>query len=112
MNELFLFGSTFGVVFFLGFQSLCVNSGNFWLAGINSLLIGTFNLILFKTAPQVHGVAEISCYLFGGPFGILSAMWVHQNVVQPLMTCRRTRVEWKRRLKRIVKFGSTSGGEA
>jgi hypothetical protein len=84
MSELFLFGSTFGVVFFLGFQSLCVNSGHYWLAGINSLLIGTFNLILFKTAPQVQGTAEIACYLLGGPLGILSAMWVHRNVVVPL----------------------------
>lgn len=86
MNELFLFGSTFGVVFFLGFQSLCVNSGHYWLAGLNSLMIGAFNLILFKTAPQVHGTAEIACYLFGGPVGILCAMWVHRNHVSRWMS--------------------------
>lgn len=84
MKELFLFGSTFGVVFFLGFQSLCVNSGLYWLAALNSMLIGGFNLLLFKTAPQVSGTPEILCYLFGGPFGILSAMWFHRNVVKSI----------------------------
>ena len=81
MSELFLIGSTFGVVFFLGFQSLCVNSGQYWLAGVNSLLIGVFNLILFKTAPDVTGASQIFCYLIGGPMGILSAMYFHRNVL-------------------------------
>jgi hypothetical protein len=81
MSELLLFASTFGMVFFLGFQSLSVNSGNYWLAGMNSLIIGSFNLILYKTAPTVHAPVEIACYLFGGPLGILCAMWVHRNVV-------------------------------
>lgn len=81
MNELMLFGSTFGVVFFLGFQSLCVNSGNFWMAAINSLIIGVFNLMLFKTAPHVTGIGEIVAYVGGGPLGICSAMYVHHHIV-------------------------------
>lgn len=81
MSTIALFASTFGVVFFLGFQSLAVNSGNYWLAGINSLIIGAFNLMLYKTAPHVHGWQEIGAYVTGGPLGILSAMWVHRNVV-------------------------------
>jgi len=91
MSEIFLFGSTFGVVFFLGFQSLCVNSGHFWLAALNSLLIGAFNLALFKTAPAISGTPEILCYLLGGPLGITSAMYVHRNIVAPYM--ERCRVE-------------------
>lgn len=84
-----LFGSTFGVVFFLGFQSLSVNSGHYWLAGVNSLIIGGFNLLLFKTAPHVAGVPETLCYMIGGPLGILSAMWVHRNLVRPWMDERK-----------------------
>ena len=81
MNTLILFASTFGVVFFLGFQSLCVNSGNYWLAGFNSTLIGTMNLVLFKTVPNVHLPLDIAAYVFGGPLGIWSAMYVHRNVI-------------------------------
>jgi hypothetical protein len=81
LEVLYLFLSTFGLVFFLGFQSLAVNSGNFWLAGANSLVIGTLNLVLFKTAPHATGVWEIGAYIFGGPLGILCAMWTHRNVV-------------------------------
>lgn len=95
MNELFLLGSTFGVVFFLGFQSLSVNSGHYWLAAGNSLIIGTFNLILFKTAPHVEGAWQVTAYLIGGPMGIVSAMWVHRNVVGPMMTARQQRKDWK-----------------
>lgn len=84
MSALYLFGSTFGVVFFLGFQSLCVNSGHRGLAVANSLAIGTFNLILFKTASNVSGVAEVVAYLTGGPLGILAAMWVHPRVARVL----------------------------
>ena len=83
MNELLLLASTFGMVFFLGFQSLSVNSGHYWLAGVNSLIIGSFNLVLYKTAPNVSGVFEITAYIIGGPMGIISAMWVHRNIVTP-----------------------------
>lgn len=85
VSTLILFCSTFGVVFFLGFQSLSVNSGHYWLAGVNSLIIGTFNLILFKTAPNVSAPMEIVAYITGGPLGILCAMYVHRNHVSKWM---------------------------
>lgn len=88
MSELLLLLSTFGVVFFLGFQSLCVNSGYYWLTVMNSTLIGVFNLVLFKTAPNVASNMEVFCYIIGGPLGIVSAMWVHCNVVAPWMARR------------------------
>lgn len=77
MKELLLFGSTFGVVFALGFQSLNVNSGHYRMAALTSLVIGIFNLILYKTAPQVSSPVEIACYLIGGPLGIVAAMKAH-----------------------------------
>lgn len=85
MSELLLFGSTFGTVFFLGFQSLSVNSGHYWIAGLNSLIIGSFNLVLYKTAPHVSAPWEIAAYVTGGPLGIVCAMYVHRNFVGPWM---------------------------
>jgi hypothetical protein len=93
MNELMLFGSTFAVVFFLGFQSLCVNSGNFYMAAFNSLIIGSFNLILFKTAPNVHGFWEIAAYVGGGPLGIVSAMYIHKHYVKTWIERRKLSIE-------------------
>lgn len=75
MTTLYLFGSTFALVFFLGMQSLAVNGGHRWLAFANSFLIGASNLVLFKLAPNADGL-EIVAYLSGGPLGIVSAMAV------------------------------------
>lgn len=79
-QSIYLFASTFGVVFFLGFQSLSVNAGHYWLAAINSLVIGSFNLVLFKMAPQVSGPVETAAYLLGGPLAIVCAMRTHKHV--------------------------------
>lgn len=84
-NELIIFCSAFGIVFFMGFQSLSVNSGHYWIAATNSCVIGTFNLFLFKMVPHVAGAVEIIAYITGGPLGILAAMWVHRNVIAPRM---------------------------
>lgn len=80
-QELTLFASTFGVVFCLGFQSLTVNSGHYKLAFTMSCLIWAFNLLLYKTAPNVSGWQEITAYILGGPTAIVSAMYVHRNYV-------------------------------
>lgn len=77
MNEALLFGSTFGSVFLLGFQSICVNSGHRWLAVVNSALIGVMNLGLFKLVPHVEGAVQIGLYIAAGPLAILCAMQVH-----------------------------------
>lgn len=80
MTALMLLISTFCLVFFLGLQSLVVNSGYRVLAFFNSFAIGTSNLVLFKLAPDASGV-EVLAYLSGGPFGIVAAMmffkWYH-----------------------------------
>ena len=73
MTALALLVSTFCLVFFLGLQSLVVNSGYRWLAFFNSFAIGTSNLVLFKLAPNSSGI-EVLAYLSGGPFGIVAAM--------------------------------------
>lgn len=74
-----LFGSTFVVVFALGAQSLLVNNGRYVAAFCNSILIGICNLVLFKLAPQASP-DEMVAFLSGGPFGIVSAMWVFRHL--------------------------------
>lgn len=82
MNAAIILASTFGVVFALGLQSLSVNSGHRAFAFCNSLVIGTFNLALLKLVPQAEAPAEIVCYLFGGPIGIVCAMAAHPHLVR------------------------------
>lgn len=75
MSALALFVSTYLLVMALGAQSLLVNNGRYVGAFFNSLAIGSFNLVLFKLAPEATGF-EVAGYLTGGPLGIVSAMWL------------------------------------
>ncbi|MCY1197875.1 hypothetical protein D9M72_92430 [compost metagenome] len=77
MKELLLFGSAFGAVFLLGFQSLAVNSGYRALALVNSALIGVMNIGLFKLVPHVETMTQAVIYVGAGPLAILCAMEVH-----------------------------------
>lgn len=78
MNALLLLVSTFLLVFFLGLQSLIVNTGYRTAAFMNSFAIGACNLMLFKLAPEANGL-EIVAYLSGGPFGIVASMVVFKR---------------------------------
>lgn len=75
MNAITLFASTFALVFFLGMQSLIVNSGFKAAAFANSFAISIAQLLLYKLAPEAAGI-EIAAYLLGGPFGIVAAITV------------------------------------
>ena len=75
MSALALFASTYILVLCLGAQSLLVNNGRYTAAFCNSFAIGAANLVLFKLAPDASGW-EVAGYLTGGPFGIISAMWL------------------------------------
>jgi hypothetical protein len=68
-----LLASTFALVFCLGLQSQLVNNGHFVGAFLNSLAIGSANLVLFKLAPDATGW-QVAAYLAGGPFGIVASM--------------------------------------
>ena len=78
MTAALLLVSTYALVFFLGLQSLNVNSGRMVAAFFTSFGIGVSNLVLFKLAPDASG-PEIVAYLTGGPLGIISSMWVHRR---------------------------------
>jgi len=73
MTALALLASTFLLVFALGLQSQLVNNGHYASAFLNSLVIGSSQLVLFKLAPDATGI-EIAAYLAGGPFGIVASM--------------------------------------
>jgi len=84
MTAIALLASTFFLVFFLGLQSLVVNSGHRLAAFFNSFAIGLSQLTLYKLAPDASGI-EIAAYLCGGPFGVVAAMiffkwWRRQKV--------------------------------
>ncbi len=81
MNEIYLFCSTFALVFALGFQSLNVNGGHYLLAFMTSFAIGASNLVLFKMVPDAD-VSEMIAYLSGGPFGIVASMLAHRRYVR------------------------------
>lgn len=81
MTALIIFGSTFVLVFALGFQSLNVNNGHYKAAFFTSFAIALSNLVLFKTVPQA-GVMEIAAYLTSGPFAIVASMWAHRRWVK------------------------------
>lgn len=82
MTTLLLLASTFALVFCLGLQSQLVNNGHALAAFLNSLAIGSANLVLFKLAPDATGW-EIAAYLAGGPFGIVASMWVYRRQFTP-----------------------------
>jgi len=81
MTTLMIFGSTFVLVFALGFQSLNVNNGHYAAAFITSFLIGGSNLVILRTVPQGGDAWLLAAYLAGGPFGIVTSMWLHRRVL-------------------------------
>lgn len=76
MTLLLLFSSSFSIVFLLGFQSQLVRDKHVLASFITSLLIGTFQLILYKTAPN-SDLLESVVFILGGAFGISSSIYAH-----------------------------------
>lgn len=78
MTELLLFGSTFVLVFLLGFQSLNVNGGHYVAAFLSSFGISLSQLILYKLVPDATWT-QVAAYMSGGPLGIVASMYVHRR---------------------------------
>jgi hypothetical protein len=78
MTALALFASTCVLVFALGLQSQLVNRGHHVAAMLNSFVIGSSNLLLFKLAPNASGW-EIAGFLLGGPLGIVLSMVAYRR---------------------------------
>lgn len=71
-----IFFSSYGVVLVLGFQSQVVRDKHALTAFFTSLLVGVFQLTLFKLAPNSSMIEGI-VYIFGGAFGIVSSIYAH-----------------------------------
>jgi len=78
MGALYLFVGTFVLVFALGMQSMMVNRGHYLGAFINSLVISAAQLVVLKIGPDAGG-GEVAGYMFGGPLGIVCAMYVFRR---------------------------------
>ena len=103
MNSVILFGTTFALVFALGLQSLNVNGRHYVAASITSFLIGSANLVLFKTLPGPTSGVELLAYLMGGPVGIVAAMHSHPAMV-------RTFTAWRSRRQPVVRIAYDDEG--
>lgn len=79
MNTLLLFASSFVVVFSIGLQTLMVTRFRYGGAFITSLVISIAQMALFKLGPAATGI-EIAGMVFGGPIGIVSAMFVFSRM--------------------------------
>jgi hypothetical protein len=88
MNEVYLFCSTFVLVFSLGLQSLNVNGGYYVRAFFTSFVIGCANLVLYKLAPDATRT-EVIAFLAGGPFGIVCSIFTHQWIQKHLIKKER-----------------------
>ena len=84
MTALMLFAATFGLVMFLGLQSLNVNGGHRLLSVITSFGIGIGNLTILKIMPGPTTALEIMAYLIGGPLGICASIIIHPWMVAKL----------------------------
>lgn len=84
LTTLWLFLSTYAVVFLLGFQSLNVNRGNTFTAFCTSICIGVANLAVLKLGVHAEGW-DIAAYIAGGPLGIISSIhffrWYRRQLV-------------------------------
>lgn len=81
MGLILLFLAQAASVFLLGMQSLSVNAGLRNLAIVNSFLIGSANLYVFRTVIIVDTGWSTLAYLSGGPVGIWLCMWAHPKIV-------------------------------
>lgn len=80
-TALVIFVCTFSVVLALGLQSLNVNRGHRVMAFCTSFVIASCNLMLLKIVPKPTGLIEDVAYILGGPFGIVTSMWLHPRLV-------------------------------
>ena len=78
MKAFLIFGSTFVLVFALGFQSQNVNRGHYKAAFLTSFAIAVSNIVLYKFVPQAN-LLEVCAYLAAGPVAIVAAMYCHER---------------------------------
>jgi uncharacterized membrane protein YuzA (DUF378 family) len=80
MSQLILiFIAGYACVFLLGFQSRCVNHGNFGLSAICSFTIATMQMTLWSALFKDLSWTATIIYGLAGASGITSSMYVHRR---------------------------------
>lgn len=74
-----IFGAGLVTVFLLGFQSRCVNHGNYRQAACCSFTIAMFQSTLWGALFRDLSWAAAVAYGLSGAAGITGSMWVHQR---------------------------------
>jgi hypothetical protein len=80
LPALLLFVSQTITVLLLVVQSRLNIHGHTRLAGVNSLLIGTTQLVMWRIMPNPSGI-EIAAFLCAGPTGNFIAQWINRHDV-------------------------------
>lgn len=80
---LLIFFAGYASVFLLGFQSRCVNHGNFQQAACCSFLIAMMQTTLWGALFRDLTWAAAITYGLSGATGITSSMYVHKRWVKP-----------------------------
>ena len=81
MNAILLFCSQTVTVTLLVVQSRLNIHGYMRLAAVNSLLIGTCQLVMWKIMPNPSGV-EIAAFLLAGPVGNVVAQYINRRDIR------------------------------
>jgi hypothetical protein len=83
MHLALIFAAGYASVFLLGFQSRCVNHGNFALAACGSFLIAIMQTTLWGALFRDMSWSAALAYGLSGASGITSSMFVHQRLAKP-----------------------------
>ena len=82
MHLALIFGAGYASVFLLGFQSRCVNHGNFALAAGGSFLIAMMQTTLWGAMFRDLSWSAALTYGLSGAAGITSSMYVHKRLTK------------------------------
>lgn len=76
-----IFFTGYVAVFAAGFQSRNVNTGNYPMAALTSMIIAIMSVGIWRATTDPNaGWSEILVYGLSGACGITSSMWVHDRL--------------------------------
>lgn len=78
MTLLYIFGSAFCVVFFLGLQSQFVRNRWKTISFITSFMISLCEIMILKSVPNAD-FYELVAFVLGGPSGLLMSIVVYEK---------------------------------
>jgi hypothetical protein len=79
MSLMIIFAAGYASVFMLGFQSRCVNHGNFGMSAVCSFMIAIMQTTLWGALFKDFSWEASIVYGLSGATGITSSMYVHRR---------------------------------